>query len=122
MSLTTKEIITAISKMSIKEIMSLISKIEKKFNVSASLPIKNSESSKNIVKEEKTEFNVKLNAIGPNKVSVIKAIRATTGLGLKESKDLVESAPVLVKEKINKEESENLKKILIDAGAQVDII
>ncbi|CUR53010.1 50S ribosomal protein L7/L12 [Buchnera aphidicola] len=122
MSLTTEEIITAISKMSITDVMSLITKIEKKFGVSAIAPIQNSQTTETNIKEEKTEFNVKLISIGPNKVSVIKAIRATTGLGLKESKDLVESAPILVKEHVTKEESENLKKILIDAGAQAEIL
>ncbi|CAL4317945.1 50S ribosomal protein L7/L12 [Buchnera aphidicola] len=121
MSITHQEILESISKMSVMEIMELISAIEKKFNVSANINIVNNPTEKQEIKKEKTEFNVFLKSIGKNKISVIKAVRSTTSLGLKEAKDLVESAPVMIKEKINKNESELLKKALESAGAEVEI-
>lgn len=121
MSITKDQIIDAISKMSVNNVIELITDIEKKFNVSInnSTNINNNNNVPSI--EEKTEFTVKLIAIGPNKVSVIKVVRSSTGLGLKESKDLVESAPTIIKEKITKENAENLKKLLTDAGAKSEI-
>ncbi|WP_075431643.1 50S ribosomal protein L7/L12 [Buchnera aphidicola] len=121
MSLTNEQILNALSEMSIQNITKLISEIEKKFNVSSAMPLNstNEISSKKI--EEKTEFNVKLNEIGKNKVAVIKIIRSVTGLGLKESKDLVESAPTIIKEKITKKEAELLIKDIINVGAKAEI-
>ncbi|WP_343128636.1 50S ribosomal protein L7/L12 [Buchnera aphidicola (Kurisakia onigurumii)] len=122
MSILTKEqIVNSISKMSISNVMELISEIEKKFDVSAAMSMNttNNQSVKTV--EEKTEFDVLLKKIGANKISVIKAVRSATNLGLKEAKDLVESAPVVIKEKINNEDAMNLKKILEEAGAEVDI-
>lgn len=121
MSITNKQILNAISEMSVKNISELINDIEKKFNVSSNIStnISNDSAIKKI--KEKTEFNVKLNVIGPNKIAVIKIIRSVTGLGLKESKDLVESAPTIIKEKINKKDAENLVKDIINAGAKAEI-
>ncbi|AEH39619.1 50S ribosomal protein L12 [Buchnera aphidicola (Cinara tujafilina)] len=121
MSLTNEQILNALSEMSVQNISQLITEIEKKFNVSSviSLDTMNSTPVKKI--EEKTEFNVKLNEIGSNKVSVIKIIRSVTGLGLKESKDLVESAPTLIKEKITKQEAEQLVKDIVNVGAKAEI-
>nr|BET44420.1 MAG: 50S ribosomal protein L7/L12 [Candidatus Aschnera chinzeii] len=122
MSITKEEIIDAISEMSVMDISNLINMMEKKFGVSIASLQTNNISQKNSEKvEEKTEFNVLLSAIGNNKIAVIKAIRTATGLGLKEAKDLVESTPILIKEGINKESSDNLKKILEEAGATVEI-
>ncbi|WP_367670446.1 50S ribosomal protein L7/L12 [Sodalis-like secondary symbiont of Drepanosiphum platanoidis] len=119
-SITKQQIIDTISKMSISDISELVSMIEKKFGVSSNIiPTINSESSKKI--EEKTEFEVLLTNIGNNKISVIKSVRSCLGLGLKESKDLVESAPISLKSGINKEDANNLKKSLEEAGASVEI-
>ncbi|QCI19174.1 50S ribosomal protein L7/L12 [Buchnera aphidicola] len=122
MSVTKEKIVEAISNMSVENVIDLISDMEKKFGVSAS-SISNSVSgnSNTAVIEEKTEFTVFLKSIGPNKVSVIKAVRSNSGLGLKEAKDLVESAPTIVKENINKEDANSLKISLESAGAEVEI-
>ena len=108
MSLTNEQIIEAIASKSVSEIVELITAMEEKFGVSAAA-------------EEKTEFDVVLANAGANKVAVIKAVRGATGLGLKEAKDLVESAPANLKEGISKAEAEALKKELEEAGAQVEI-
>ena len=108
MSLTNEQIIEAIASKSVSEIVELITAMEEKFGVSAAA-------------EEKTEFDVVLANAGANKVAVIKAVRGATGLGLKEAKDLVESAPAALKEGISKAEAEALKKELEEAGAQVEI-
>lgn len=124
MSLTKEEILNTISEMSVMDIMQLISMIEKKFGVSASVLASPSESkveSSESVQEEQTEFNVVLNTIGNNKIPVIKAVRSITGLGLKEAKDLVESAPVILKESISRDDAEVLKKTLESIGASVEI-
>jgi len=122
MSINKEQILEAIAEMSVKNVVELVSAMEEKFGVSAAAINSNTTTGQDIEStEEKTEFNVFLKNIGGNKVSVIKAVRSATGLGLKEAKDLVESAPILVKENINKEESESLKKTLEDAGAEVEI-
>ena len=108
MSLTNEQIIEAIASKSVTEIVELIAAMEEKFGVSAAA-------------EEKTEFDVVLAEAGANKVAVIKAVRGATGLGLKEAKDLVESAPAVLKEGIAKAEAEALKKELEEAGAKVEI-
>ena len=123
MSIINKEqILEAIEKMSVMNVVELISAMEEKFGVSAS-PVVNSGSTLQDTesKEEKTEFNIFLKSIGSNKISVIKAVRSKIGLGLKEAKDLVESAPVILKENINKEEAESLKKFLEEAGAEIEM-
>ncbi|MBX4181112.1 50S ribosomal protein L7/L12 [Sodalis sp. CWE] len=124
MSLTKEEVLDTIAKMSVVDIVELISMMEKKFGISASsvASIQASPASiKEEVKEEQTEFNVVLSAIGENKISVIKAVRNAMNLGLKEAKDLVESAPVSLKEGASKEEAMTLKKTLEEIGASVEI-
>ncbi|MBZ2279345.1 50S ribosomal protein L7/L12, partial [Buchnera aphidicola] len=103
MSITKEQILEAISEMSITNVVELISEMEKKFDVSASMATNVSNNTNTI--EEKTEFDIFLKNIGPNKVSVIKTVRSATGLGLKEAKDLVESAPIVLKENISKEDA-----------------
>lgn len=122
MSLTNEQIIEAIASKSVTEIVELISAMEEKFGVSAAAAaVAVAAGGDAAVAEEKTEFDVILTAAGANKVAVIKAVRGATGLGLKEAKDLVESAPAALKEGIAKAEAEALKKELEDAGAQVEI-
>ncbi|URJ26253.1 50S ribosomal protein L7/L12 [Blochmannia endosymbiont of Camponotus modoc] len=121
MSLTKEQILDAISNMSVMDIVRLTSMMEEKFGVSAaSLTTVEPDTSEAIV-EEQTEFNVFLTAIGNNKIPVIKTVRSITGLGLKEAKELVESAPVILKESINKDDAETLKKTLETVGASVEI-
>ncbi|WMY97725.1 MAG: 50S ribosomal protein L7/L12 [Arsenophonus sp.] len=122
MPLTKEEIINAVSKMSIMDITELIKLMEEKFGISsASHNLETTNVEKVEKKEEKTEFNIILSNMGSNKISTIKAIRTITGLGLKEAKDMVESAPVTIKESVNKEESEKIKKIIEEAGASVEL-
>ena len=122
MSLTNEQIIEAIASKSVSEIVELISAMEEKFGVSAAAAVAAAPAGgAAAAAEEKTEFDVILAAAGANKVAVIKAVRGATGLGLKEAKDLVESAPANLKEGISKEEAEALKKELEEAGAKVEI-
>lgn len=121
MSLKKEEILNTIENMSVKDIVDLVSMIEKRFGVTASLVERNVEKDEDKSKEEKTEFKVILKSIGKNKISVIKVVRSILGLGLKEAKDTVDSVPVLIKDSINKIESERLKKLLEDSGATVEI-
>ncbi|WP_343189484.1 50S ribosomal protein L7/L12 [Buchnera aphidicola] len=121
MSITKEEILESISNMSVKNIVELIKDMEKKFNITANTEINSSKKKQKNEKEEKTEFNVLLKTIGKNKIPVIKIVRSSTGLGLKQAKDLVESCPAIIKEKINKEEAETLKKNLEDVGALIEI-
>merc|ERR1711915_1001906 len=95
------------------ELVELIEAAEEKFNVSAAAAA--------AVAEEKTEFDVVMTSFGGNKVAVIKAVRGATGLGLKEAKEVVESAPKAIKEGVSKDEAEALKKELEEAGAEVEI-
>ncbi|CEN32077.1 50S ribosomal protein L7/L12 [Candidatus Westeberhardia cardiocondylae] len=122
MLITKEEIISAISKMSVMDIMELVRMIEKKFDVSFSKSTITSSSipEKNVV-EEKTEFDVILNNIGPNKVSVIKVVRSAVGVGLKEAKDLVESFPVIIKKGVLKDHANDLKKMLEEVGASIEL-
>ncbi|MCI7479158.1 50S ribosomal protein L7/L12 [[Pasteurella] aerogenes] len=121
MSLTNEQIIEAIASKTVTEIVELISAMEEKFGVSAAAAAVAVAAGPAEAAEEKTEFDVVLAAAGANKVAVIKAVRGATGLGLKEAKDLVESAPAVLKEGIAKAEAEALKKELEEAGAQVEI-
>ncbi|MGP1939181.1 MAG: 50S ribosomal protein L7/L12 [Arsenophonus sp. ET-DL9-MAG3] len=121
MSITKEQILDAVGKMSVIEIVELITMMENKFNVSSSSIATISTPNIAEIVEEKTEFDVILSSIGTNKVAVIKVVRTITGLGLKEAKDMVESAPVKIKEGVSKEESEALKKILEEAGASVEL-
>ena len=122
MSLTNEQIIEAIASKTVTEIVELIAAMEEKFGVSAAAAVAAAPAAGGTAAaEEKTEFDVVLKSSGANKVAVIKAVRGATGLGLKEAKDLVESAPANLKEGVSKEEAEALKKELEEAGAEVEI-
>jgi large subunit ribosomal protein L7/L12 len=125
MAVTKDEILDAISKMSVMEVVELISDMEKKFNVTAAAPVAAAPAGAGAAAapaaEAQTEFTVTMSEFGANKVGVIKVIREITGLGLKEAKDLVEGAPSTVKEGIPKTDAETIKKKLEDAGAKVVI-
>ena len=122
MSLTNEQIIEAIASKTVTEIVELITAMEEKFGVSAAAAVAAAPAGgAAAAAEEKTEFDVVLAEAGANKVAVIKAVRGATGLGLKEAKDLVESAPAVLKEGIAKAEAEALKKELEEAGAKVEI-
>ena len=125
MAVTKDEILDAISKMSVMDVVELISDMEKKFNVTAAAPVAAAAAAgagaAAPVAEVQTEFTVTLSEYGANKVGVIKVIREITGLGLKEAKDLVEGAPSTVKEGIPKADAETIKKKLEDAGAKAAI-
>ncbi len=120
MSITKDQIIEAVASMSVMEVVELISAMEEKFGVSAAAAVAAAPVAAEAA-EEKTEFDVILAAAGANKVAVIKAVRGATSLGLKEAKDLVESAPAAIKEAVSKEEAEALKKELEAAGATVEV-
>src|SRR3954471_13354557 len=121
MSLTKEDIINAISELSVKEVVELVSAMEEKFGVSAAAVAAGPAAGPAAVAQEQTEFDVILSSIGDKKVNVIKAVRELTGLGLKEAKDLVEAAPKPVKEGVNKEEADAAAAKLRDAGATADI-
>ncbi|HTO27046.1 MAG TPA: 50S ribosomal protein L7/L12 [Devosia sp.] len=122
MSLSNEQIVDAIAGKSLMEVMELVKAIEEKFGVSAAAPVAAAGPAVAAAAvEEQTEFNVILKAVGEKKVEVIKAVRAITGLGLKEAKDLVEGAPQTVKEAVSKDDSEKMKKDLEAAGATVEI-
>jgi large subunit ribosomal protein L7/L12 len=103
------------------EVVELVSAMEEKFGVSAAAAVVAGPAAAGAAAEEKTEFDVVLAEVGANKVAVIKAVRSATGLGLKEAKDLVESAPAKIKEAISKDEAEALKKELEASGAKVEL-
>ena len=125
MSLSKDDILNAISEMSVMDLVDLISAIEEKFGVSAAAPVAVAAAGPaggdGGAAEEKTEFDVILAGFGDNKVGVIKAVRGATDLGLKEAKALVEGAPAPLKEGVSKEEAEEVKKALEEAGAQIEI-
>ena len=123
MSLSNEQIVDAIAGKSLMEVMDLVKAIEEKFGVSAAAPVMAAAGPAAAAApvEEQTEFTVVLKAVGEKKVEVIKAVRAITGLGLKEAKDLVEGAPQNVKEAVSKDESEKFKKDLEAAGATVEV-
>ena len=123
-----EELLEAISKMSVMDLVELISEMEEKFDVSASAPAavaavattgNGAESSDK--EEEQTEFDLILKSYGDNKIAVIKVVRAITGLGLKDAKDMVEKAPSTIKEAISKKEVEEMTKQLEDSGAVVEL-
>ena len=122
--LSNEDILSAIADMSVMDVVELVSAMEDKFGVSAAAvaaaPAAVAADS-GAVAEEQTEFNVMLTSFGDKKVAVIKAVRTITGLGLKEAKDLVESAPAAVKEGASKVEAEDIKKQLEEAGAGVEL-
>ncbi|HBM0957556.1 50S ribosomal protein L7/L12 [Enterobacter hormaechei] len=121
MSITKDQIIEAVAAMSVMDVVELVSAMEEKFGVSAAAAAVAVAAGPAEAAEEKTEFDVILKAAGANKVAVIKAVRGATGLGLKEAKDLVESAPAALKEGVSKDDAEALKKSLEEAGAEVEV-
>jgi large subunit ribosomal protein L7/L12 len=124
MAISKDDILEAISNMTVMEVVELISAMETKFGVSAAAAVVAAPAAgaaEAVVVEEKTEFDVVLTGYGENKVGVIKVVRALTGLGLKEAKDAVEGNPTTIKEGVSKDEAENVKKQLLDAGASVEV-
>ena len=115
-----EEIIEAIAQLTVTEVVELVKAMEEKFGVSAAVAVAAGPAAAAAV-EEKTEFDVVLADVGANKIAVIKAVRGATGLGLKEAKDLVESAPCKVKEALPKADAEALQKELEAAGAKVEL-
>src|SRR6187551_2246520 len=126
MSLSNAELVEALSKKPILEIVELIKSLEEKWGVSAAAPVAVAAAGGGAaaaapVVEEKTEFNIVMTSFGANKVGVIKVIREITGLGLKEAKDLVEGVPSSVKEGVSKADADAIKKKLEEAGAAAEI-
>ena len=122
MSLSNDQIVEAIASKTLMEVMELVRAIEEKFGVSAAAPVAAAgPAAAAAVVEEQTEFTVVLKAAGEKKVEVIKAVRAITGLGLKEAKDLVEGAPQTVKDAVSKADADKFKKELEAAGATVEL-
>ncbi len=125
MAVSREDIIDALSNMSVLEVTELVKELEDKWGVSAAAPVAAVAAAPGAgeaaAAEEKTEFDVVMTSFGGNKVAVIKAVRGITGLGLKEAKDMVEGAPATIKEGVSKEEAEDLKKQLEEAGASVEV-
>ncbi len=122
MALSKEDILNAVAELSVLELVELISAFEEKFNVSAAaVAVAAAPGAAAAAVEEQTEFNVMLTGFGDKKVGVIKAVREATGLGLKEAKDLVESAPAAVKEGVSKAEAEELKKKIEEAGGTAEL-
>ncbi len=124
--ITKADVISFIENMSVLELAEMVKELEEKFGVSAAAPVAVAAVAAPAggaaeAAEEKTEFDVILKAAGANKIGVIKVVRALTGLGLKEAKDLVDGAPQPVKTGISKEEAEDAKKQLAEAGAEVEV-
>ena len=124
--MTREELIKAIEEMSVLELAELVKELEEKFGVSAAAPAMMmaapaAGAAAPAAEEEKTEFDVVLADHGANKIGVIKVVREITGLGLKEAKELVDGAPKTVKEQASKEEAEEIKKKLEEAGAKVEL-
>lgn len=119
-----EEIIELVEKMTVLELSELVKALEERFGVSAAMPTMmtgTTSTAQAAPQEEQTEFDVILKEIGDQKVQVIKAVREVTTLGLKEAKDLIESAPAPIKEKTNKKEAEEIKAKLESVGAKVEI-
>jgi len=124
MAVSKEDILETISNMTVLEVVDLISAMEEKFGVSAAAAVAAAPAAAGggeAAAEVKDEFDVVMTSFGANKVGVIKVIRAITGLGLKEAKDMVEGAPSTVKEGANKDEAEKIKKELEEAGASVEL-
>ncbi len=123
MALSKDDILNAIAEMSVMDVVELVAAMEEKFGVSAAaaVAVAAAPAAAAAVVEEQTEFNVVLAAVGEKKVNVIKAVRAITGLGLKEAKDMVDGAPATVKEGASKAEADDAKKQLEEAGATVEL-
>lgn len=125
MALSKDDILNAIAEMSVMDVVELVEAMEEKFGVSAAAAVAvagpAAGGDAGAAAEEQTEFDVVMKSFGANKVAVIKAVRGATGLGLKEAKEMVEGAPATVKEAVSKEEAEELKKQLEEAGAEVEL-
>lgn len=119
MSVSKDQILDAIAEMSVMDVVALVEAMEEKFGVTAAAAVVAGPAAE--AAEEKTEFDVVMTSFGGNKVAAIKAVRAATGLGLKEAKGLVESAPVAIKEAVSKEEAEALKTDLEAIGATIEV-
>tara|TARA_B100001245_G_scaffold50890_1_gene33710 strand:- start:862 stop:1245 length:384 start_codon:yes stop_codon:yes gene_type:complete len=126
MALSKDDVLDAIAEMSVMEVVELVQAMEEKFGVSAAAAVAAAPSAvggsdDGAVVEEQTEFNVTLSSAGEKKVNVIKAVRTATGLGLKEAKGLVDDAPSTIKEAVSKEEADEIKGKLEEAGATVEL-
>ena len=125
MSITKAEVIDFIANMSVLELSEMIKDLEDKFGVTAAAPVAMAAGPASAeaapAAEEQTEFDAVLTVIGPNKIQVIKEVRAITGLGLKEAKDAVENVPTTLKEAVSKAEAEEIKKKIEEQGATVEI-
>jgi len=119
--LSTQEIIDTIKELTVLELNDLVKACEEEFGVSAAAGVAVAAGAAAVVEEEKTEFDVELTEVGAEKIKVIKVVREITGLGLKEAKELVESAPKAVKEAVTKAEAEELKKKLEEVGAKATL-
>ena len=124
---TKEELMETIKSMSVLELADLVKALEDEFGISAAAPVAvavapaGGDAASAVVEDEQTEFDVSLQEIGPNKINVIKAVREITSLGLREAKELVESAPARVKEAIAKDEAEGIKAKLEEAGAVAEV-
>jgi len=123
MALSNEDLLKELSAKPIMEVVELVKMLEEEWGVSAAAPVAAAAPAADAgaAAEEKTEFDVVMTSFGANKVSVIKAVRAITGLGLKEAKDAVEGAPSVIKEGVAKDEAEEVKKQLEEAGAAVEL-
>ena len=125
MAATKEEVLEAISEMSVMDVVELVEMMEEKFGVSAAAPVAmaagGAAGGEAAAEEEQTEFDVVMTSFGDNKVGAIKAVRQITGLGLKEAKEMVEGVPATLKEGVEKEEAEKMKKDLEEAGATVEL-
>lgn len=125
MSITKADVVSFIENMTVLELSELVKELEDKFGVSAAAPVAVAAAAGPAAaaapEEEKTEFDVVLKAAGANKINVIKVVRALTSLGLKEAKDAVDGAPGVIKAGVSKQEAEDAKKQLVEAGAEVEI-
>ena len=124
MAITKTDVISFIENMTVLDLSELVKELEEKFGVSAAAPVAVAAAGPAASAEpaeEQTEFDVILKACGPNKINVIKVVRALTSLGLKEAKDAVDGAPNAIKSGVSKQEAEDAKKQLVEAGAEVEI-
>lgn len=125
MAITKAEVISFIENMTVLELAELVKELEEKFGVSAAAPVAVAAAAGPAASaepaEEQTEFDVVLKSAGANKINVIKVVRALTSLGLKEAKDAVDGAPGVIKAAVSKQEAEDAKKQLVEAGAEVEI-
>ena len=123
--ITKQDVVAFIEKMTVLELAELVKELEEKFGVSAAAPVAVAAvagpAAAAEAAEEKTEFDVVLKSAGANKINVIKAVRSLTSLGLKEAKDLVDGAPGTVKQGVSKQEAEDAQKLLVEAGAEVEV-